>query len=345
MSMQLVFRTAIFIVDGAAFPVFDHVLSDDLAQTSQAIGGRDIADRTVQPHLVSMLNVTSDSFLEPPLGGRTSHANALPLDRTVPSFELAVALRIVRTGADVSQVISANELLEIFGDELRTVVTDDSRRHAGMFFESPSDHDFDILFGHRLADFPVHDVAAEAIQNRDQKVKRPAEIQIADVGVPFLMDFSGLNVACSFLVGLDELAIQTPSGFENAIGGTGTDGDDVVVEHHKSQTSVSFERVAIVEVKDGLFLPFFEPPVSRDFSVMLVGFAIAFFPGVVLAGLQSGPAQQRFARQVGSLRPVIHVIDDRIANVVGDPDSFQRSPLAFFALTFSSINSAMTSFL
>jgi hypothetical protein len=78
---------------------------------------------------------------------------------------------------------------------------------------------------------------------------------------------------------------------------------------------------------------------------MLVGFAVAFFPGVVLAGFQSGPAQQRFARQACALRPVVDVIDDRVANVAGDPDSFQRSPLAFFALTFSSINSAMTSFL
>jgi hypothetical protein len=37
----------------------------------------------------------------------------------VPAFQLAVALRIVRAGADVRQACQADELLEILGDAIR----------------------------------------------------------------------------------------------------------------------------------------------------------------------------------------------------------------------------------
>ena len=37
-------------------------------------------------------------------------------------------------------------------------------------------------------------------------------------------------------------------------------------------------------------------------------------------------------------------IDDLVAHMVGNPEAFQSSPLAFFERTFSSISSAMTSF-
>jgi hypothetical protein len=66
---------------------------------------------------------------------------------------------------------------------------------------------------------------------------------------------------------------------------------------------------------------------------------------VVLACAEIKPGQQLFGRNFGMLRPVLDVVDNRVASVVGNPTSLQSSPLAFFALTFSSINSEMTSFL
>lgn len=54
---------------------------------------------------------------------------------------------------------------------------------------------------------------------------------------------------------------------------------------------------------------------------------------------------QAFGRQFGSRRPVLHVVDDRITSIMGDPASGHRSPLSSWALTFSCISSEMTSFL
>lgn len=100
-----------------------------------------------------------------------------------------------------------------------------------------------------------------------------------------------------------------------------------------------------MEVENGLLLPIFQPPVAWNLAVVLVDFAVTFFPVVIFAGFQPSPIQKLFTGKFCSFRPVFEVIDDRVTNIVGDPDAFQRSPLAFFALTFSSINSAMTSFL
>jgi hypothetical protein len=43
---------------------------------------------------------------------------------------------------------------------------------------------------------------------------------------------------------------------------------------------------------------------------------------VVLARGEFCPLEQFFAWQFGTLRPVPHVVDDLVANVVGDPNSF-----------------------
>ena len=77
-----------------------------------------------------------------------------------------------------------------------------------------------------------------------------------------------------------------------------------------------------MEVNNGLLLPGFEPPVARDLAVVLVGFAVAIAPSVVLAAGQLQPEQQLLHRSGGANRPVLQVVDDRVACVVGDPASF-----------------------
>jgi hypothetical protein len=71
-----------------------------------------------------------------------------------------------------------------------------------------------------------------------------------------------------------------------------------------------------------LLLPFFEPPVPGYFAVMAVDLSVAFEPCVVLARGEFCPLKQVFAWQFGTLRPILHVVDDLVANVVGDPNSF-----------------------
>ena len=77
-----------------------------------------------------------------------------------------------------------------------------------------------------------------------------------------------------------------------------------------------------MEVKNRLLLPFFEPPVPWYFAVMAVDLSVAFEPCVVLARGQLCPLEQFFAWQFGTLRPILHVVDDLVSDIVGDPNSF-----------------------
>ena len=49
----------------------------------------------------------------------------------MPAFDLAVALRIIGRGFYVRHARDADELLEVLGDELRTVVGDDAGVRPG----------------------------------------------------------------------------------------------------------------------------------------------------------------------------------------------------------------------
>ena len=140
--------------------------------------------------------------------------------------------------------------------------------------------------------------------------------------MPVLMRFFRLFEACAFLGRLDVFTIKPACVFENSIRRTGTYGDDVRVEHHERHSPVTFQRMAIVEVNNGLLLPGFKPPVAWDLAVMLIGFAVAFSPSVVLAAGQLQPEQQLLHRGVGAIRPALQVVDDQVACVVGNPASF-----------------------
>lgn len=49
----------------------------------------------------------------------------------------------------MAETCHADELLEIFGNELRSVITDDSRVNTWVFFQGSLNNDFNILFNHR----------------------------------------------------------------------------------------------------------------------------------------------------------------------------------------------------
>jgi len=135
--------------------------------------------------------------------------------------------------------------------------------------------------------------------------------------MPLLLIFRWLNEFCAFLAGGDVLAIQPSSSFQNAISGTWADSDDVVVKHHECQSSVTFQSVFAVGVKNGLFPPLLEPPITRYFTIVTVDFSVALEPVVVLTGGQLGPLEQFFAWQVTTLGPVLHVVDNLVADFVG----------------------------
>jgi len=116
--------------------------------------------------------------------------------------------------------------------------------------------------------FPVDNVSTESIEHRDQEEECPTSVDVADVNMPFLVVFRWLNEACALLAGGGVLAIQPSSSFQNAISGTWADSDGVVVKHHECQSSVTFQWVFVVEVKNRLFLPLLEPTITRYFAIV-----------------------------------------------------------------------------
>jgi hypothetical protein len=64
----------------------------------------------------------------------------------------------------LSYTADADELFEVSGNELGTIVADDPGMNARVALTSPLDDRFDVALVHLGADFLVHDRSAEAIE-------------------------------------------------------------------------------------------------------------------------------------------------------------------------------------
>ena len=69
-----------------------------------------------------------------------------------------------------------------------------------------------------------------------------------------------------------------------------------MVEHHECEPPVTFQRVIVIKSDDGLPFPVFQPEITRDGSVMLIGFAVPVDPGVKLALADRQPADEPLDR-------------------------------------------------
>src|SRR5271167_3706660 len=87
----------------------------------------------------------------------------------------------------MSHTADADELLEILGDELRAIVGDDPRPLAGIQLASPLDDDLHLGLGHGLADLPVDDQPAVAVEDTAQEEECPTDVDVGNVDVPVLV--------------------------------------------------------------------------------------------------------------------------------------------------------------
>jgi hypothetical protein len=69
----------------------------------------------------------------------------------------------------------------------------------GVQFLYPLRDDLDVRLGHRLAQIPVDNVSAVAVQNAAQVIERPADVDVRDIDVPVLMRGQRLLKARAFL--------------------------------------------------------------------------------------------------------------------------------------------------
>ncbi len=244
----------------------------------------------MQSNGVVAVNVRGESAPGLINGTRAGRPNTLTFEAAVPAFELAVGLGIVGTGPNMGHAHDADELLEVPGNELGTIIGDDAWPDTGVFLQGLLHDHLDLLFLHGLPQFPVDNRAAVAVEDAGEVVERAVDVDVGNINVPVLMRPQRLHKPGSFLGGGDPLAVESTGGLENAVNTGGTDRHDVIVEHHEGQSAVSFERIAVVEVEDGLSLPSFEPMISGDLAVVLIGLTIPVFPGVEFAGGQIEPS-------------------------------------------------------
>ena len=89
----------------------------------------------------------------------------------------------------------ANEFLEILGDELRAVVRDDSGSCVGESLARSLDDRLNFGFRHALADLPVDDETAAAIELSAKVKERARDIDVRDINMPVLVGPKGLDEA------------------------------------------------------------------------------------------------------------------------------------------------------
>src|SRR6516165_12099901 len=87
----------------------------------------------------------------------------------------------------MSHPADPDEFLEVLGDELRAVVRDDPRPLPGEALARPLDDRLHLGLGHALADLPVGDESAAAVEEAAEVEEGPGDVDVGDIDVPVLM--------------------------------------------------------------------------------------------------------------------------------------------------------------
>jgi len=215
-----------------------------------------------------------------------------------------------------------DELFEVLGNELRAVVGNDPGGGIREFLRGPLQNDFHVLFGHRLTQLPVDDVAAASVKNAAQVIEGAAEIDVGDIDMPMLLGLQRLNKASSLLGSFAIPAPQQIGGAQNTINAAGADGNHIAIQHHESQSPIAFQRMLQMKVDNGLFLPVFEPEVAGNQGVVLIGLAVTALPIVILAGANAQPGDKMRHSDAGAPGPALDEVNNRITDIMGYPGRF-----------------------
>src|SRR4051812_45815828 len=146
-----------------------------------------VAQRAVQPLLVVDLYILCDETLSIVHRQRHTRPDTLTLNGLVPTLDFAVRLRVVRSSAHVRHTRHTDELFKVLGDELRPVIGNNTRPSVGESFFGALEENLDVGLTHRLAQPPVHYIAAGSIQDRAQIMKRAVNVDVCDIDMPVLM--------------------------------------------------------------------------------------------------------------------------------------------------------------
>ena len=309
----------------------------------ELIARRHITYGAVQPLLVVMVHVPARDQARLLHRTRIFLPDALPLQRSLHTLLLAVRLRIIRARPNVSHPRQADELPEIAGDELRTVVADQLGPDSGKSLQRPLHDQLHVRLLHRFAYIPLHDEAAESVEHAAQIVECAAYIEVSHVDMPLLVRALRLYEARALLRRSGRTRKQKPRILQDAIHRGRRAGHHIGIDHHVGQAPVSLARMQDEEIDNRQPFPLFQPPVARNLAVVFVGHPEALPPPVELRPRQAQPLYQADDTDLRAIVEAIYEIDDLIARVELGPPTLQPRPSFFLSATHSSATSAITS--
>ena len=133
-----------------------------------------------------------------------------------------------------------------------------------VFLLGGLENDLDVGFPHRLAQVPVHDRAAVAVQHAAEVVEGARDVDVGNVDMPMLMRLGRLFEARPFQRLFAVPLAQQARPAQHPPDARRADGHDVGVEHHERQPPVALQRMLAIKVYDGLFFPLFEPEIPGN---------------------------------------------------------------------------------
>jgi hypothetical protein len=95
-----------------------------------------------------------------------------------------------------------NELLEVAGDKLGSVIRDDPGFRLRTLFLGSLQKDFDLRVGHGLAQIPVQQEATVSLQDTAQVVESTGQVDVGNIDAPVLVRLRQLLKPRPFAPGL-----------------------------------------------------------------------------------------------------------------------------------------------
>ena len=89
----------------------------------------------------------------------------------------------------------------------------------------------------------------------------------------------------------------------------------------KVETSVALKGVIVIKIDDGLPFPLFQPEISGNGGVMLIGFAVPIDPGVELTLADGKPTDEPIDRDASFIAPSAGEVNYGVSGIMGNPNA------------------------
>ena len=280
---------------------------------------RHIAYRAVKTNFIVVVNVHFDFPDCLVVVGKEFPVDAFAFERLVPSFNLAVALRVVHRCRHVRVAVKSDELGKLLPDELLPVVRDESGVRFRKAFKCQLLHDAHVTGLHCAEEPPCDYEAAAAVNDRDHVVGLATYMDISDVHVPVLVDLHRLLEACP-LARRHALPVPDDSmTAKNLVDCGGFCIHDVGVHHHVRATPVSILNVLLVEGDDKTAFLLSQPVPVRKIASVPVGNAQAVPPVMEPLPGDADQEAQMCVIHTGTFMPFFNECDNPVAKVELNP--------------------------